>query len=601
VILLAVSLCGSGLAAQQTPGPFMDTIDVNVVNVEVMVTDREGMPVTDLGPESFTLWEDGEQVELTNFFAVTGKQVLPPETANDELTIRPTPDTQRLQLVLLVDELNIRPENRNRMLDELRDYLTQRRDAGDLMMLVRTGDQIVVEQAFTDDTDLVLEAIGRMEKRVGRHAGFDIEYRSLIRRIRQASLAGPQPLNPYVLEAALIDAERLGDEIRVVAAQRFRNVIATVDQLKRFTRTLAGGRGRKGILYVSDGMPARAAEALVAAWQGKFEAWLRANDRAQVASRLVSVNSLEFDTSRVLRELVEEANANRVAFYTISNNNRRARASLSAEFRGDTSLSGAGPTSLALTDLESGALDESLLQLAKGTGGLAFTNSSNIGGLVDRMRTDFGSFYSLGYMRRSGEDREYHRIEVKVADPRLLVRHLEGFRLRDAYTHLRDLTLSALHHDLEHNPLDVRLDPGEQTPAEKGRFVVSVTVSIPFRKLLLIPEQDSHVAHVTLVVVARDEAGGVSQPQRIEMPIRVPNERILDTADGRAAYPLQLEMKPGLKRISVGVRDQLARIDSTLSLALEVGSRAAAAIPPEAWIWRRTDRGAASAERIAAR
>jgi VWFA-related protein len=162
VILLAVSLCGSGLAAQQTPGPFMDTIDVNVVNVEVMVTDREGMPVTDLGPESFTLWEDGEQVELTNFFAVTGKQVLPPETANDELTIRPTPDTQRLQLVLLVDELNIRPENRNRMLDELRDYLTQRRDAGDLMMLVRTGDQIVVEQAFTDDTDLVLEAIGRM-------------------------------------------------------------------------------------------------------------------------------------------------------------------------------------------------------------------------------------------------------------------------------------------------------------------------------------------------------------------------------------------------------------------------------------------------------
>ena len=102
-------------------------------------------------------------------------------------------------------------------------------------------------------------------------------------------------------------------------------------------------------------------------------------------------------------------------------------------------------------------------------------------------------------------------------------------------------------------------------------------------------------------VVARDDGGGVSRPQRIDLPIRIPNERILETADGRAAYPLQLEMKPGPQKISVGVRDQLARVDSTLSLTLDVGASSAAPLPPEAWIWRRSDSGSEPAVTVAAR
>lgn len=586
--------------AAQSAGPFLDSVDVNVVNVEVMVTDRDGLPVTDLPAESFTVWEDGEPRELSNFFAVADGRVLEPSGAGDELTLLPTPETRRLQLVLLVDELNIRPENRNRMIGELRSYLAARRDPSDLLMLVRTGDEVVVEQPFTHDTGLVLEALDRMESRVGRHVEFDLAYRDLMRRIQRAHLAKATPLNPMVLEAAILEAERLGDDIRVAADRRYRKVVRTVEMLERFVRTLAGMPGRKGILYVSDGMPARAAESLVNAWLGKYENWLAANNQSQVASRLLSLNSLEFDASRILRRLVVEANANRVAFYPISNNGRRNRASLSAENQGDYSESAQGPGSLMVTEMESFALDESLLQLAEGTGGVAYTRSSNIGGLLDRMRNDFRSFYSLGYLRPEGEDRDYHRIEVKLAEPGLVVRHLEGFRLRDPLLHLQDLTLSALHHGLEHNPLEVRLEPGEQIVAANGRYLVSVIVTVPFSRLLLVPESDRHVAEVTLMVVARDQAGGVSKPQRIALPIRIPNERILETADGRAAYPLQLEMKAGPQRISIGVRDQLARVDSTLSLDLEVGARAAAP-PPEAWIWRRSHYGGRPAAMVAAR
>jgi hypothetical protein len=147
----------------------------------------------------------------------------------------------------------------------------------------------------------------------------------------------------------------------------------------------------------------------------------------------------------------------------------------------------------------------------------------------------------------------------------------------------------------------VRLEPGEQLSTGKDHYLVSVTVTIPFRNLLMIPERQSHVAQLVLVIVARHDHGGVSQPQRIELPIRVPNERILETADSRAVYPLQLEMRPGPQKISVGVRDRLGRVDSTLSLALDVGAVQALPVPPGFWIWRRSERAAEPATLVAKR
>ena len=154
----------------------------------------------------------------------------------------------------------------------------------------------------------------------------------------------------------------------------------------------------------------------------------------------------------MLRRLVVEANANRVAFYPISNTTRQAAFSLSAENRGDFTDRSQGPGSLMATETESFARDQSLLQLAGGTGGIAFTRTGRIGGLLDRMREDFGSFYSLGYVRPQGEDRRLPRIEVRIGAPELVVRHLQGFRPPDPLLHLQDLTLSALHYDLEQQP-----------------------------------------------------------------------------------------------------------------------------------------------------
>ena len=57
--------------AEQEESGYFEEIAVDIVNVEVYVTDKEGQPVAGLTIEDFEIYEDGRPVELVNFFTVT--------------------------------------------------------------------------------------------------------------------------------------------------------------------------------------------------------------------------------------------------------------------------------------------------------------------------------------------------------------------------------------------------------------------------------------------------------------------------------------------------------------------------------------------------
>ena len=61
------------------PG-FVEVVNVEVVNVDVYVTDADGKPVLGLGPDDFELRVDGRAVPISNFYAV--------EQQGDELLVR---------------------------------------------------------------------------------------------------------------------------------------------------------------------------------------------------------------------------------------------------------------------------------------------------------------------------------------------------------------------------------------------------------------------------------------------------------------------------------------------------------------------------------
>ncbi len=68
-LLLLTGLPAFSQEAPTAEETFSDEIEVSLVNLEVIVTDRGGKPIPDLRKEDFEVLEDGKPVELTNFYA----------------------------------------------------------------------------------------------------------------------------------------------------------------------------------------------------------------------------------------------------------------------------------------------------------------------------------------------------------------------------------------------------------------------------------------------------------------------------------------------------------------------------------------------------
>ncbi|MEO1368779.1 MAG: hypothetical protein AAFX50_16510, partial [Acidobacteriota bacterium] len=157
---VALLLCSAAALAQAddvgddaegNANQFMESVDIEVVNIDVWVTDKEGQPVDGLTRDDFLVFRDGDGVPISNFYAVAGGVPVgealprPLETAADaprplELErLGPAVDIapeHRLWLIIFIDNYNIDPIERNRVLPGLRRFLGQTLRPGDQAMLV---------------------------------------------------------------------------------------------------------------------------------------------------------------------------------------------------------------------------------------------------------------------------------------------------------------------------------------------------------------------------------------------------------------------------------------------------------------------------------
>ncbi len=619
VMLLAMAF--SPLAAQQEPPApavesaserqFFDQVDVDLVNVDVVVTDRQGRPVTGLTREDFEIFIDDRQVELTNFFEVGGLRA-PDATATPS---HPQGTTEQLNLVIVVDNRNIRPQHRKLLLDRLREYLAgesrpgvgQAGMSGGQIMLATLNRGLEVTVPFTEDRQRILSALDEVEQQGSLYALLDSDRRAFLSRLQRAVLRTYNPagesqsindrpnarshgvtggvMGDPAFDDAISMALKLANDVRHLAEQRYQRTRATMTALARLSDALGGMPGRKALLYLSDGLPTRPADTLVQAWADKYQNWALQSqhdfemsfypDADQTFQRIIgALNSSEFDLRRDLRALSDRASANRVAFYPISNAGRNSdlvSATLSGSSLG--AGSGSGGARRSAQHLETFTRDAAILQLADDTGGQALTGNANVGELLERAGQDFRNFYALGYTRaRDGKpDTGSRSVRVEVHRDDVLVRYGKTYRPQNWRDQLGAMTVASALFAAEDNTLGAVLDPGTQVQQGK-RFRVPIMLTIPFDQIRLVYEDDHYRAQLTaLVVVRNDEDGGYSEPQRIDFPVKIPGRRITEAAQQQAGYLLELEMDGGAKRIAVGIRDHIAQTESTVQLDLVVG------------------------------
>jgi len=571
-ILAGAVICPRWVGAQETiveTNPFFDTIKVNVVNVEVFVTDESGAPVRGLNPEDFEILVDGDPVEITNFFKVEGgsRQYGEDDGSGEIVPALDTklPDYQRLNVVVYFDNTTIPPKRRNPVIQQLRTILKSNVGPGDRVMIVSQSGGLSIRHRFSDPRENIDKVLDELRSEVGLGSLFEGERNFILRSMQRVVTSAPI-YDGATMDTRLDEAEAVLSDIRGHVSWEYESHRRSISTLVSLVESLAGLPGRKALLYVGAGINMRVGVGLFEAWVRKFEGMWDTIPDAAVSLRTLSPQSeaSRYNLQRNYTDLAGRANANRVTFYAIDASQAPQLTYVSAE---STGFEGGSE----INSSQSFGQLASLQYLSGTTGGRHITNLENIDLALQYLRNDFLSYYSLGFSPSVEPDGKYHKIKVKVRREGVETRHRAGFRGKTSDERMSDRTLSAVFLDVTKNPLRIGLEVGEAEKTGRKEWVLPVHVQIPLAEILLLPMEDVHEGRITIYIAVHDNEGRTSSVQRRELPIKVPNEVLMTGLGKKVTYTMDLKMRGGQQRVAVGIRDELAEMDSTVVLDVDVG------------------------------
>lgn len=544
VVLVAVAPLP---AADEAPPLFVDQVDVNVLNLEVFVTDKDGQFVPGLTLDDFQIFEDGKPVQVTNFYAVAkvaktgaeaasaaGRKVEGVESGGELPEAAVKSDDQKLHFLVYLDNFNIRPSNRHRIMQRLQSFLEDRLDSGDEVMLVTHNPGLRVEEPLTTDRERIKAAFERIRGTLTRGQNAATRQSFAARKI-QAALSNPQT------------ADSAPGFLQSYIAEELSNLQRSTQALKTAVRSLAGVEGRKALLYVSDGLPLRPGARLADQFFG-----------------LVNTR----DESRLFEAVTREANAHQITFYSLD---ARGATGVSSVNAGVSATAGGGNNRAGFDALETMNYQESLIEMSLPTGGAALLNTSNIEEALRKVARDFDSYYSLGFEPSGAEDGSSHTIEVKVNRPGVQVRHRSEYTAKPESEKVGDRALAALLQEREKNELGVKVEFGQVEKKGRDKFQVTILVRVPIRSITLLPNGNNLEGRLQFYIAVQDEAGDISAVHQEGYPIRVPVKQAEQAREQELGYSTVLLMRGGKSKIVVGVWDEISREEAFIPRLIQLG------------------------------
>jgi VWFA-related protein len=501
--------------------PVAESARVDITNIEVVVTDSKGNRVRDLAKEDFDIRQDGIPQPVTNFYAVDGLKV----TFEDGKTIRldapegqeEVPREVKARYILYIDNLNIQPQNRNRMFKSLKEFVAQTVGSRAEAEVIAYNRSLKTKQKFTNEAGLIVGALEDIERETGGGTTLVGERRDALQRINETQ--SPD-------EATQI--------ARTYARSLVNDVQFDVDAIKSTLNSLAGVDGRKVFLYVSEGLPATAGYELFDTIQQKFR-------------NASSLEQFEFDLNSKYTSIIQTANAQGVTIWALDASGLSAGEFISAENRSMDSR----PNEFFLRQNTQGPIQ----MMADQTGGMAAVNTNDWKRSLDELSRDFSSFYSLGYRSaRSAVDKP-HSIQVSVKRKGLTVRYRKSLLEKTPETRVAETVMSALDYSRDDNPLamSVRVDPSE--PYQEDTFLLPVRIVLPIGKLGLLPSGDRYEGTYFVYLVVRDSKGDKSDLQVRKEGLSIPAKELSRAQTKDHPYELKLVVRSGAQRLSLAVRD----------------------------------------------
>lgn len=543
--LCFITLFAAAMVAQTptpTPLPAEDDdivkISTTLIQIDVTVTGKNGKIITDLKPEDFEIYENGEKQDISNFSFVPNAKTIetpaPKKAEKPDKNAVPIPSAQlkaeqvRRTVALVVDDLSLSFQSTYYVQRALRKFVNEQMQDGDLVAIIRTGAGIGALQQFTSDKRQLLAAV---EKIRWNPAG-------------TGNVGAFAPIQSSLNDAANSTGNEDEEEKTENGETEFNNfresvfATGTLGAVKFIINGMKDLPGRKSVMLLSDG----------------FQIFERDSNGSLQSARILES----------LRRLIDAANRASVVIYTMD---ARGLQPVGLTAEDDVSGKSSAQIEQSLTDRRDKLFDtqSGLIYLAKETGGLAIYNNNDLSGGIEKMLDD-QSYYLIGYQPDAETfdpaKRRYNKLIVKVKRDGARVRYRSGFFGigDDKITKPTNLTatqqiINALTSPFAVNDISLRLNTlfGNDKQSSFVRSLLHVNA----KDLKFTDEADgSKKAVFDVLAVSFGESGTVVDQIAKTYTLRVKDEGYRKIMTDGFVYHFTFPVKkPGAFQYRVAIRD----------------------------------------------
>ena len=543
--------------SRKSPEGDVVRITTNLVQIDAVITDKNGKLITDLKPEELQLSEDNRAQKITHFSYIAAETNAAPPPSNPVVRdnkmmgippIQLRPEDVRRTIALVVDDLGLSFQSTHFVRRALKQFVDQQMQAGDLVAIIRTSGGMGALQQFTSDRRQLYAAIEHIKWYPGG-------------RSQVGAFAPIAPATPGRF-GSQIDAQN--DDLEKFRSDLFS--VGTLGAISYVVRGLSDLPGRKSVLLISDGF--------------------KIMDRDPLSS-----TSRNDRTLQRLQQLIDQTSRASVVIHTINASGLQALSSLRAEDSMADSNNSSGARTAdqveqALRDRGNEAFDlqAGLDYLADETGGTAIRNSNDLAGGIKKILDEKG-YYLIGYRPdqttfdpRTGR-RTFHHLSLKVLrSGKFDVRMRNGFygavsddTSKSASANAREQILQALISPFGSAGVPIRLTSLFANDAKTGSFMRSL-LHVDGSALTFTDEPDDwHQAQFDVVAVTFGEDGTiVDEVSRVDR-LRVRGEAYQRVLKAGFVYMVTVPIKkPGAYQLRVALRDQESERVGSSSQFVEV-------------------------------
>jgi VWFA-related protein len=588
-LLVFVSLTSTAYTQDSTQQKSDDTpirISTELIQLDVVVTDKNGKVVTGLTKDDFELSESGKKQTISFFefveSAIRGKGAggkgtiaKRPDAPSPEIEDLTTADVKRI-FAFVIDDLTIRGEDLTYVREMLTRYVNDQMGAQDLVAIIRTVGGRGLLQQFTSNKQLLQRAIDSLS--VSTHP---LSVSATTGANQDPPLGKvPDPLQDT--DAALNSTQGAVGPQQSAAGE----VIDEARQVTRAIMTLGTASfvidsmkqlpGRKSLVLVSGGLPILGKE----------------------------FTTYGVDIGQLVNRLADNATRAGVAVHTLDIRGLSANAGVASFV--DTPGKSAIPTDLgslsgSLTGASPGAgfgrgpnealLGRDVMQdqlglrvLASATGGLSFMNKNNFTEGLGKIVDSSEGYYLLAYTPQDEKfDGKYRRLEVKVKRSGLKVLTRSGYFARvdkDVETpKTRDQELlAAVRSPLARRDINVSalmtyraVQPPKDAKANSGPYgAIDIHMLIDPKTLKLEEVAGKQNANFDVAVFVFDEFGEMRGGFSKTIDASLTPEEFARINKGGLSYAADTQLPPGVYQLRMAVRDNKTGSTGTMQRYIEV-------------------------------